>query len=89
LTGEKNTILILVSLIAFCICVQASEYNVQAAQQGIVYIDEIDKITKKVLCLSFTGKFLKLFVAKHEPHCRQRVQMLLEMYLVKVFNKHC
>jgi hypothetical protein len=30
-----------------------------------------------------------LFVAKHEPHCRQRVQMLVEMYLVKVFNKHC
>lgn len=33
---------------------QASEYNVERAQKGIVYIDEVDKITRKAENLSIT-----------------------------------
>lgn len=43
----------MVKYLSFQFGMKVAEFNVQAAQQGMIYIDEVDKITKKVFLVTY------------------------------------
>ncbi|KAF7813323.1 CLP protease regulatory subunit CLPX3, mitochondrial-like [Senna tora] len=53
-TSEKVTGSGILGALSVSLMIEAAEFNVQAAQQGIVYIDEVDKITKKAESLNIS-----------------------------------
>ena len=58
--------------------IQAADYDIQAAEMGIIYIDEIDKITKKSENVSITRMYLvKCTAGFAENYWKELWQMLI------------
>ena len=45
--------------------IENADYDIEKAQQGIIYIDEIDKIARRVKILLLQGMFLEKGYSKH------------------------